>query len=281
VGFDRTTHSAFSGFLKGAGLDLKKLQTAQGQHGALQQRLVERQKRDALRYAVRQKTRLHASVLGQRKAWQALGAQGDIFPYPSFTLSTPLYISSRPDFLVDYSAHVPFGSWAKFKYVSSKSSGAENVGFYFLWRSPFSDYAVINATTSFSATGWIQAHAPWRFWINESYVNATAQFNVWIGFPNGAAPAAGVAFYLADIGAMATFLTGSDTEGNPVTAGLTMSNLMVAIPPQAAVFFEVALALYYTNEDPGGNIEVDFESGDFNIACPVVVYSILNQPPLA
>jgi len=43
----------FSGFLKGAGLDLKKLQTAQGQHGAFQQRLVERQKRDALRYAVR------------------------------------------------------------------------------------------------------------------------------------------------------------------------------------------------------------------------------------
>ncbi len=45
----------FSGFLKAAGLDLKKFQTVQGQHSALQQRLVERQKRDALRYAARQK----------------------------------------------------------------------------------------------------------------------------------------------------------------------------------------------------------------------------------
>ncbi len=196
-------------------------------------------------------------------------------------MDTPFLIWPTPFFLLSDSAAVPFGSWAKFKFASSKSSGDERVSFYFLWTSPFTDYAVINATTSFSATGHLQAHAPWTFWANQSNVSARAVFNVWIEFPSGAPPAAQDLWDLGGIGALGQLGTRSDTEGVAVSAGLTMSTLMVAIPPNSNVFFEVALVLEYENDDAGGNIEADFVSGDFNIACPVVVYSILNSPPLA
>jgi len=39
---------------------------------------------------------------------------------------------------------------------------------------------------------------------------------------------------------------------------------------------EVALAVSYDNDH--GNIEADFQSGGFKIACPVVVISLLNSP---
>jgi hypothetical protein len=152
-----------SEFLTGTGLDLKKLQTAQGQQSALQERLVERQKNAALRSATRNKGRLQASIQKQRNAWLALGSQGDIFTNPTFTLDMPFLIWSTPFFLLSDSAAVPFGSWAKFNFETSQPSGEERVSFYFLWESPFTDYAVINATTSFSATGYLQAHAPWAF----------------------------------------------------------------------------------------------------------------------
>ena len=39
--------------------------------------------------------------------------------------------------------------------------------------------------------------------------------------------------------------------------------------------FEVALDISYVND--GGNIEADFESGDFEIRCPGVVFQLLNK----
>ena len=73
-----------------------------------------------------------------------------------------------------------------------------------------------------------------------------------------------------------TFL-GPDTEATSVSDGLRLSTTMFAVPPNDVVVFEVALSLYCDNES--GNIDADFASGDFQIACPVVVFSLLNNPP--
>jgi hypothetical protein len=43
------------------------------------------------------------------------------------------------------------------------------------------------------------------------------------------------------------------------------------------VVFEAMLAL--DCETDSGDIEADFASGAFRIACPVVVFSLLNSPP--
>ena len=72
-------------------------------------------------------------------------------------------------------------------------------------------------------------------------------------------------------------MTGGDTNGRSVSAGSSLSRSMFAVPPGNVAVFEVCLLLDYAID--GGDIEADFQSGDFRIACPVVVFSLLNSPP--
>ena len=71
--------------------------------------------------------------------------------------------------------------------------------------------------------------------------------------------------------------TGGDVKGYSVNAGVGLNKAMFAVPPRNVVVFEVGVIIDYDNND--GNIEADFEHGDFQIACPVVVFSLLNSPP--
>ena len=52
---------------------------------------------------------------------------------------------------------------------------------------------------------------------------------------------------------------------------------MFAVPPGNVVVFEVALLVDWENDD--GDVEADFESSNFQIACRVVVFSLVNSPP--
>jgi len=70
---------------------------------------------------------------------------------------------------------------------------------------------------------------------------------------------------------------GPDTEASSVSSGVSLSTTLFAVPPHDVVVFEVAVALDCYNDS--GNIDADFASGDFQIACPVVVFSLLNSPP--
>jgi hypothetical protein len=172
---------------------------------------------------------------------------------------------------------VPFGSFAKFKFSTSQS-GIQKVGFYFYWPNPFEDYAVINAATFISATGHLKSHAPWGYWTNTSEVIATALFNLWFGWPTAVTSSTYASALLGRSGALSTPFIGPDTEGTSVSSGVSLNTTMFAVPPRTVVVFEVALALDYDNDS--GDIEADFESGDFKIACPVVVFSLLNSPPV-
>ena len=73
--------------------------------------------------------------------------------------------------------------------------------------------------------------------------------------------------------------TGGDTQGASVSSGVSLNTTMFAVPPNTVVVFEVAIELDCSVDDSDGYIEADFESGDFRIACPVVVFSLLNSPP--
>jgi hypothetical protein len=265
-----------SGFLRKAGLDLRQFQAPQEKRGAELQRMVAQHKADALRLAAQRKNTLYSSIAGQSKALGDLTTQSGFFPYPTFTLETPFLIWSIPVADISDSAAVPFGSFAKFKFSTSQS-GTQKVAFYFYWPNPFKDYAVINAATFMSATGHLRSHAPWGLGTNVSSVQATALFNLWFGWPTGVTSSTYAGAYLGGTGALAQTFIGSDTEGTSISAGVSLNTTMFAVPPGDVVVFEVALALDYENDS--GDIEADFESGDFKIACPVVVFSLLNSPP--
>jgi hypothetical protein len=265
-----------SGLLKEAGLDLRKFQALQEQRSLELERMVAKHKTEALRFARQRKGALHSSVAAQINALGKLAARGDFFPYPTFTLDTPFLIWSIPLADIADSAAVPFGSWAKFDFKSSQS-GTQKVGFYFYWPNPYGDYAVINAATFMSATGHLRSHAPWGLGKNTSEVMATALFNLWFGWPTGVTSSTYASAWLGRSGALSTALIGPDVEGTSISSGVSLDTTMFAVPPGDVVVFEVALELDYDNDS--GNIDADFASGDFNIACPVVVFSLLNSPP--
>jgi hypothetical protein len=171
---------------------------------------------------------------------------------------------------------VPFGSWAKFDFKTSQTLD-QKVGFYFYWANPYGDYAVINAATFMSASGHLRAHAPWGLSVNTSSVYAWADLNLWFGWPTGVTSTSSASEYLGAVGAYASFTTGSDVEGSSVSSGVSLNTTMFAVPPNEVVVFEVAIELDCDNDS--GNIDADFASGDFQIACPVVVFSLLNKPP--
>jgi hypothetical protein len=149
------------------------------------------------------------------------------------------------------------------------------VAFYFSWTNPFQEYAVINAATDMEAAGYIQAYAPWElFGVNFSEVHAKALFSLY----GSAGPVAVTAHASADLGdCLAMGWTwGDGTVGTSILSGVSLNTTMFPVPPGDVVVFEVALALEYNNDS--GDIEADFESGDFKIACPVVVFSLMNSP---
>jgi hypothetical protein len=273
----RASEKIVSGFLKEAGLDLKKFQALQEQRGLQLERMVAKHKAEALRRAMQRKDTLQSSIAAQSKALRDLVSRRGFFPYPTFTLDTPFLIWSIPLLNISDSVAVPFGSFAKFKFSTSQS-GIQKVGFYFYWPNPFEDYAVINAATFISATGHLKSHAPWGYWTNTSEVIATALFNLWFGWPTAVTSSTYASAFLGRSGALSTPFIGPDTEGTSVSSGVSLNTTMFAVPPRTVVVFEVALALDYDNDS--GDIEADFESGDFKIACPVVVFSLLNSPPV-
>ena len=274
----REAEKMVAAFLKQAGFDMTKFQALQEQRGAELERMVAKHKADALQLASQQKDTLRSSIVAQSKALRELASRDDFFPYPSFSLPEPFLIGAIPPMAVTDSAAVPFGSWAKFKF-STSSDGTQKVGFYFVWTTPFRDYAVINAVTSMSATGHLKSHAPWGFSTNTSWVIASALFNLWLGPPPPDAVTSTnyAREFLGQTGAFGSPWTGPDTEGTSISSGLNLIATMFAVPPNNVVVFEVALELDYDNNS--GDIEADFESGDFQIACPIVVFELLNRPP--
>lgn len=274
----RASEKMISDFLREAGLEMNKLEALQVQRSIELQRIVDKHKADALQRASRQKDTLHSSILEQSKALRTLASKGDFFPHPSFSLDTPFLIWTAPLLALSDSAAVPFGSRAKFKIATSEYQGTQKVSFYFYWANPYSDYAVINAATFMSATGHVKSHAPWTIGVNTSWVKVTAQFGLWFGFPQEVASSDYDTRFLGWTGAFGGTWTGGETNAISISAGVSLNKTMFAVPPATVVVFEVALVVEYENDE--GDIEADFESGDFKITCPVVVFSLLNSPPV-
>jgi hypothetical protein len=271
----RESDKAVSAFLSKAGLDLKKFQALQEKRSAELERMVAKHKADAIKVAAGRKDTLYSSIAAQSKALSDVAAKTGFFPNPSFNLDTPFLIWSIPLIDIPDSAAVPFGSWAKFKFSTSQSS-TQKVGFYFYWANPYKDFAVINAATFFSAVGHLKAHAPWGLSTSTGDVYAYADLNLWLGWPTDVTSTISDIEFLNAIGAYGSFWTGGDTEGASISAGLSLNAMQFAVPAGAVAVFEVAIELDCDEE--GGDIEADFESGDFQIACPVVVIALLNRP---
>ena len=271
----RASEEMMSGLLREAGLDTKKFAALQQQRTIELERMVDKHKAEALRRASRRRGTLHPSISAQTAALQAL-AGSEFFPNPTYSFPTPFLVWTTPLQNISDSAIVPFGSWAKFRFGTSQRRGVQKVSFYFQGTNPLNDYVLINASTFLSATGHLKAHAPWTFGANASSVQATALLNLWVGLPSAVTSSQHGSEVLGRARALSFITSGGDTTGTSISSGVSLHATHFAVPPGALLVMEVALAIEYDNDD--GNIDADFESGDFKIACPVVVVSLLNRP---
>lgn len=266
-----------SRWMTSSGVDTKSLRSIHEAREGELERLAEAGKRDALAQAAKLRNKLHPGVAGQVKALAGLAKRSsDFFARTTFTLDTPFLVWSNPLMDLDSQA-APFDSWAKFKLQTSQYQGTQKVSFYFYWVNSFGDYAVIDATTFMSATGQLKAHAPWGFWPNTSRIEAYARFDLWYGIPRELNPIGGVQTFLGETRVMATAMTGGDTRSRSISLGEQFSRTKFVVAPGQVVVFEVALALTFENDE--GDVEADFQSGAFRLACPLVVFSLLNSPP--
>jgi len=263
------------GLLKGAGLDLKQLETLQRQRSVELERIVKKHKADALQRASRQRDALHSSIQAQSNALQSLAARDGFLPNPFFVLDTPFLILSTPG---SDSAAVPWESWAKSDFKTSASQGTKYVSFFFFWENPnpLSDYSGIHALTFMSATGYLKAHSPWDWGFqNESWVKASAQFSYVINLGGGLPPES---VFVGEAIAISNLWSGGD-DAQSISAERTLNLTRVAVPSIHSIVFEVDLVVSYRNDS--GNIEADFKSGNFQITCPYVAFSLSNAPTVA
>jgi len=263
-------------FLREAGLDMKELEALQRQRSVELERVVKQHKADALRRASRQRDALHSSVRAQSQALQSLAARGGFLPNPFFVLDTPFLILSPPG---SDSAAVPWGSWAKSDVKTSTSQGTQYVSFFFAWENPnpLVAYSGINALTFMSATGYLKAHSPWDWGFhNKSWVKASAQVSCVINLfgPHLTSPSV----FVGEATASSSLWSGG-YDAQSISAERYLSVSMVGVPSISSVIFEVDLVVSYGNDR--GDIEADFKSGNFQIACPFVAFSLLNSPPVA
>jgi hypothetical protein len=264
-------------FLKDAGLDRRRFQTLQEKLHADLERMVAQHKAKALRQAAKHRKSLRSVVMSLGSGLRNFATANDSLPFQVFWLDKPFLIWSIPFGDISDSATMndPAYSWAKFRFATSQTSGAQRFSFYYYWVNPSSEYAVIDASTQLLANGYLKADAPWTFGVNTSSVAAYTTLNLWRGLPDQGASLQHASELVGEARALSFTLVGGETSGRAISmAAPILSSHLFVVPPGDLVVFEVALRLDYEND--GGNIEADFESGDFNILCKMVEVSLLN-----
>jgi hypothetical protein len=92
-------------------------------------------------------------------------------------------------------------------------------------------------------------------------------------------------FSLGSVRAVSIGTMESDAHSQRITTLTDLNVNMVAVPPGAAVVFEVSLeldcSLYATAQGTAPSVEADFDTGDgFGIVCPYVLVSLVHPPPI-
>jgi hypothetical protein len=256
--------------LQAAGLDTRRLVALGKQHDAELRRAVDKYRAEAIRRSPK-KGPHYLSVLGQCKALVDAADQTN-----SISLTKPFLIWATPrSNILSDSQVAPSDSWAKFR-VSSSGDDSYRVSFYFLWTNPSNTFVVIDPVTFVIATGYIEADADRAYWLaNVSNVSADAEFSLWQWWLPSPAPILSASASLGHESAVAEYFQ-TDSQSDSIAAGVRLDAGTFAVPASSTVVFEVAISISFYSDT--GTALADFESGNFNVACPVVAFPVVPLP---
>jgi len=195
------------------------------------------------------------------------------------TLDRPFLIWQTLGLSVEDSHTEPFNSFAKFRLDSTKSSGYEELNFYYVFVNPSDRFSLVNVHGFFALKGFCRAGANGGFWPGDRYaslsINVRLNMLEWWNQPPTQPP------FQTDQQQLAATLTATaydfgdpgDIEVLDVLRGYDLSYSQFIIPPRETAVFEPTVAVNYGTSD--GVVNIDFASGDFQVLCPFVTVDIL------
>jgi hypothetical protein len=272
----RSLQSLMASSLTKAGFELDKFEDLRARHQSDLRRLVEEHKADAIKAATSASERLRADLDGRRQAIETLAGTAAA---QYVLLNSPFLIWPTHGLFFDSSQIVPSNSWAKFTLESSRSSGYEEMSFYYLWDNPSDQYAVINVDGYLVLNGFCRTGSDGGFWPGDRRSSLTVDARLylleWWNQPPTSPP------FQADQYQQALQLaTSTGGFGDPgaiefrqLFRGFDLRYTLFLVPPHGVVVFEVVAAISYALAD--GHVSLDFASGDFKAISPAVLVAIV------
>lgn len=258
-------------FLQSAGLDTRKIAALGEQHDAALKGVTDKYRAETIRRAGKKGTH-YSSVMGQCKAILDAADETDSvsLPKPFLIWATP-----RSNILSD-SQTAPSNSWAKFQ-ISSSGNDSYKVSFYFLWTNPFGNGVFIDPFAFVIATGYLEADAD-RSYLTPKIVNASAEadFFFWQWWLPAPAPLLSASASLGGVSAIAEYFQ-TDSKSQSIAAGVKLDAGSFFVPSYSTAIFEVAVSVSFLSYEEGTAL-ADFESGNFNVTCPLVAFSVVQSP---
>ena len=244
-------------------------------------RLADEQRATAIKQSASRLKNLQQAIDKQRELLEAVIAQVDDPEPTRVVLEKPFLIwPTRGMELTDVNV-APYHSMAKITMESSKTLGREELGFYFIWRNPRDRFAVVNIDTLLMFHGQLEASQGGGFWPGSRSASISAEgrlhvFEWWNHPPTepflqtdqtqsvANAHIGGGGF--GDVG-------GIIPQDVFRTVSLGYSHFLM--PPNAVTVIEVTAGFPYSTGSDSGRVRADFNSGDFQLACPYVLIGIL------
>ena len=245
------------------------------QHQAALLRAAAERKAEAVQQSPRGLQTLQAAVGSRRKAAEQLATQ-----FPTEILDKPFLIwwtqgIDFPDIHVE-----PMNSRAKFRFRSGGSLGFEEMSFYYLWANPSGEkFAVINVDGFLIVNGFCLIGSDGGFWPGDrrSSLGLTANLSLWEWWNQPPTQPFAQPDQSQQVLHLSTNTGGFGDPGalefKEIFRGYDLRHEQFLLPPGGVVVIEVALSITYGSSD--GNVDVDFETGDFHVSSPVVLLRIL------
>jgi hypothetical protein len=295
----RNVGKVFEAFFNKAGLDVKKTNEMLAEHQRELQRIFQKQKAEAAKYAASMTSLIQRGFEARRSAIGRLPN-----PLISFVkvLDTPVLILENPVTNLDIfrDSHIEaLNSWIKVLVATRAASGGTNFTFYFMWTNDTGGQAVVNASTSVLFNGSCDVSAaPGFFSGHTNSLEIQLFFNVlrWSGWgtdpntgqnidgtydPNGQQSQYQLVAYLTATGGREIIFGGADDQAQLFpNVPFDLSHNWLPVPSNAVTIFEVNVQFTYSLSDGENNIsdlvEADFANDAFGhlIKCPQVLLEI-------
>ncbi|MBI3772873.1 MAG: hypothetical protein HY272_09265 [Gammaproteobacteria bacterium] len=263
------------------GFESEKFDEILARNQAELSRIADEQKAAAIKQSSSEmKTFIHA-IESKRQAFDTLISTA-VSPQPFFVaLDSPFLIWPTHGIELLDSHTDPYRSTAKITLDSGRTFGYEELGFYFLYENPSDRFSVINVDGYLVFNGQLRASQGGGFWPGDRHasVGVGGHLHVFEWWNQPPTEPLAQADQTQQVASVATTGGGFGDVGaietKNVFRGVDLRHTLFVMPPHAVTVIEVTAAITYGTGTDSGHVNVDFNSGDFQIMCPFVLISVL------